>query len=117
KGKDTKKTSEEGSDESGRGSILKKQTCYDRDLGSVEKFINPKVFAKGLFLGVNNCETNPRRKDHECENVRDIELPNPAIDLGRGEDGSLPPQCLSINCGSGVAGNEDKDLGSVGKSD
>src|SRR5215831_18791162 len=90
------------------GLILQQQNLDDRDLGLVEKIIDSKVFAKGLILDLEHCVTDPRRKDYECENVRDIELPNPSIDLGRGEDGSLPPQCLSINCGSGVAGNETK---------
>src|SRR5262249_5531086 len=97
------------------GLILQQENLDDCDLGFVDKIIHPKVLAIGLILEVEGCVTYLRGKDHEYEDVGDIELPNPAVDLSRRGDASLALQGPSVNCGSGVARNEDEDLGSVGK--
>src|SRR4029453_17587928 len=53
--------------------------------------------------------------DHEYEDVCDVELPNPAIDLSGRRDASLPLQSSSVNCGGGGAGNKDESPGGIGK--
>src|SRR5262249_47405181 len=85
------------------------------DLGFVDKIIDPKVLAIGLILEVEGRVAYLRGKDHEYEDVCDIELPNPAIDLSRRGDASLPLQRPSVNRGSGVARNKDEDLVGVEK--
>src|SRR5215471_14925813 len=97
------------------GLILQQENLDDCDLGLVDEIIDPKVLAIGLILEVEGCVTYLRGKDHEYENVCDIELPNPAIDLSGRGDASLPLQSSSVNCGRGVAGNKDEDLGGIGK--
>jgi hypothetical protein len=42
--------------------------------------------------------------------VRDVELPDAAVDLRGGHDRSAPLQCLTVNGGGSEAGNEDEDF-------
>src|SRR5262249_60666967 len=67
------------------------------------------------MLHVEGCVKYQRSKDHKQEDVCDVEVPNPAIDLGRGDDGTSPLQSLSVNYGGGVARNEDEHLGGGAK--
>src|SRR5215472_9260357 len=108
-----------GEDEWKRQAALQQQQHHenldDCDLGFVDEIIDPKVLAIGLILEVEGCVTYLRGKDHEYEDVCDIELPNPAIDLSGRGDASLPLQSPSVNRGGGVARNKDEDLGGIGK--
>src|SRR5262249_2104350 len=62
--------------------------------GFVDKIIDPKVLAIGLILEVEGCVAYLRGKDHEYEDVRDIELPNPAIERSRR---AMPPcRCSAL---------------------
>ena len=96
--------------------ILQQKNLDDRDLRFVDKIIDPKILAIGL-MKAEGCVTHLRGKDHEYEDVSDVELPNPATDLARCGDSSMSLQSPSINCGRGVTRDKDKDLGSVGKCD
>ena len=97
------------------GLILERQRLDDRDIGLVDKIIDAEILVIVLMLHVEGCVKYQRRKDHKQEDVCDVELPNPAIDLGRGDNGTLPLQSLPVNHSGGVAGNEDEHLGGVAK--
>src|SRR6516225_7643509 len=96
--------------------ILQQKDLDDRDLRFVDKIIDPKILAIGL-MEAEGCVTHLRGKNHEYEDVCDIELPNPATDLARCGDSSMSLQSPSINRGRGVTRDKDKDLSSVGKCD
>src|SRR5260370_33621929 len=95
--------------------ILQQQRLDDRDIGLVDKIIDAEVFVIVLMLHVEGCVKYQRSKDHKQEDVCDVELPNPAIDLGRGDDGTAPLESLSVNHGGGVARNKDEHLSGVAK--
>src|SRR5438105_1450223 len=88
---------------------------FDRHLRLVDEIVDAKIFAVGLVLHRQRRVTDRRRKQNECEDVRDIELPHPAIDVAGGGDWPLPLERLSIDGRGSVARYEDEDLGSVGE--
>ncbi len=97
--------------------ILQQQRFDDRDLRLVDEVVDAKILAVGLVLHRQRRVTDRRREENECEDVRDVELPRPAIDVAGGGDWPLPLERLSIDGRRGIAGYEDEDLRRVGECD
>lgn len=99
------------------GLILQQENIDDCDMRLVEKAVDPEVFTVGLVLNLEDCERYLGRKEHEYEDMRDLEVPNAAIYLCRGDQRPLVLQNLSVDDSRGISRDEDEDFRGVGKCD
>ncbi len=98
------------------GAKSQQQRLDDGHVRLLEKIHDAHLFAVERVLETGGDVGNLGQEDREQEHMRDIDLPDPPQDpRGRDHDADLQHRA-AIDERRGVAGDEDEDLGGVGKS-